>query len=222
MTLAELAVLDWTRLIRGLATAGGGLAGDADRRPAVMMAERMVTRTAREGAHILAWAGTPLDLARVTAGAGRRTRAAFVAGAELAGCGAEIPAGFAQVQRAFAGDGDRRPALIAMFVEAGRRVEQLVEQLELAGATEPVVNVAARELARSLARAHLKPFRPRGEADFDHVRAIAYTSAGKPGDVVAVQRPGLVWHGHVVRKADVVVSERMELLEGSTTTGTGS
>lgn len=207
MTLDEYAVLDWGRLIRGLAQAGSVLAAPGERPAAVTMAERMVQRAAREGAQALAWAGHPLDLARITGGAGAAQRRAFVGGAGLATCGAELPAALAQVQRGFAGDDDRRPALIAMFIEAARRAEQLREQLELAGAGEPVVAAAAAVLARALRTAHVKPDRPRGAVDFDIARAIGYRDHGKPGWIVEVQRPALTWHGHVLRKADVIVSD---------------
>jgi molecular chaperone GrpE (heat shock protein) len=38
------------------------------------------------------------------------------------------------------------------------------------------------------------------------MRATGYV-AGKPGRVVEVARTGLAWHRHVLRKADVIVSE---------------
>ena len=42
--------------------------------------------------------------------------------------------------------------------------------------------------------------------DFDRMRATGYVD-GKPGRVVEVARAGLAWHGNVLRKADVIVSE---------------
>lgn len=204
--LPELAVHDWTKLIRGLTTAGATLPPASERTSAVAMVERMLKRAARDGAQALAWAGQPVQLARVIAGAGAQGRAAFAHSAELAACGGELPAGLLRVARAFDDDNDRRHALVAMFIEAGRRVEQLVEQLEFAAASEPSVEDAARKLASALPRAQLRQFRPRGAADFDRVRAVDYAALGKPGHILEIRRPGLAWHGCVLRKADVVVA----------------
>jgi hypothetical protein len=172
------------------------------------MIDRMLVRAARDGAQALAWAGTPLDLARVTTGAGKRGRARFADRAELAAAPAEVPVVLAQVQRAFAGDDDRAAALVAMFLETGRRAEELADQLALAGQADRALAPAAGALARALPRARLRPFRPRvrSAADFDRMRATGYVD-GAPGRVVQVARAGLAWHGHVLRKADVIVSE---------------
>ena len=225
MTLAELAELDWTRLIRGFAEAATlaeaaagpaqamiespGSAGARSNADALRsMVDRMLVRAARDGAQVLAWAGKRLELRRVTMGAGSRGRARFVERAELATVPAEVPAALAQIHRAFADDADRAPALVAMFLEMGRRAEALVDQLELAGQATPALAPAARALARTLPRARLMPFKPRVRsiADFDRMRATGYVD-GEPGRVVQVARAGLVWHGNVLRKADVIVSE---------------
>ena len=206
MTLAELAALDWTRLIRGFAEAGA-LAEPASSPPQAMI-DRMLVRAAHDGAQVLAWAGKRLDLGRVTAGAGSRGRARFAERAELATAPAEVPVALAQIHRAFADDADRAPALVAMFLEMGRRAEALVDQLELAGQAAAALAPAARALARALPRARHVPFKPRVRsiADFDRVRATGYVD-GEPGRVVQVARAGLAWHGNVLRKADVIVSE---------------
>lgn len=220
LTLTEHAVRDWTRLIRGLTNAGAMLS-DHGREPsgAVAMVARMLKRAVRDGAQALAWAGQPLQLAQVVAGPNRGRRTAFASSAELDACRPQLPAELDRVARAFVDDDDRRPALVAMFIEAGRRAEQLLEQIELAAANDAAVEPAAMVLARALPRAWLKSFKPQGMADFDRVRAVGYVQAGKAGRIVEVRRPGLVWHGHVVRKADVVVSECSELLNGSITIG---
>ena len=172
------------------------------------MIDRMLVRAARDGAQTLAWAGVPLDLARVTIGAGRRGRARFADRAALVTAPAEVPVALAPVQRAFAGDGDRAAALVAMFLETGRRTEELADQLALAGQADRALAPAADALARALPRARLRPFRPRvrSVADFDRMRATGYVD-GEPGRVVQVARAGLAWHGNVLRKADVIVSE---------------
>jgi hypothetical protein len=206
VTLAELAAADWGCLIRGIA--GAGALAEASAGLAQAMIDRMLVRAARDGAQALVWAGKPLDLARVTAGAGKRGRERFIDRAELATVPAEVPVALAQVQRAFAGDADRAEALVAMFLEAGRRAEALVDQLELAGQTDRRLAPAGHALLRTLLRARLRPFRPRmyAIADFDRVRATGYVD-GKPGRIARVARAGLGWHGNVLRKADVIVSE---------------
>lgn len=206
MTLAELAAVDWSCLIRGIA--GAGALAEVSTGPTQAMIDRMLVRAARDGAQALAWAGKPLDLERVTTGAGRRGRARFADRAELATAPAEVPVALAQVQRAFAGDADRAAALVAMFLETGRRAEALADQLELAGQADRALAPAAHALARTLPRARLRPFKPRVRtvADFDRMRATGYVD-GEPGRVVQVPRAGLAWHGNVLRKADVIVSE---------------
>jgi hypothetical protein len=205
--LARLARADWTCLIRGLAEAAAR--AEAAPGPAQAMIDRMLVRAARDGAQVLAWAGRRVALDRVTAGAGARGRARFVERAGLAAAPAEVPVALAQVHRAFAADADRGPALVAMFLETGRRTEALVEQLELAAQADAALAPAARALVRALPRARLRPFRPRvrSVADFDRVRATGYVE-GQPGRVVEVARAGLAWHGNVLRKADVIVSDR--------------
>src|SRR5512140_1188542 len=203
VTLAELAALDWTRLIRGFAEAATlaeaaigpaqampsqampSQAMPSQAMPAQAMIDRMLVRAARDGAQVLAWAGKRLELRRVTLGAGSRGRARFVERAELATAPAEVPAALAQIHRAFADDADRAPALVAMFLEMGRRAEALVDQLELAGQATPALAPAARALARTLPRARLMPFKPRVRslADFDRMRATGYVD-GEPGRVV--------------------------------------
>jgi hypothetical protein len=204
--LAELAATDWTCLIRGIAEAAAR--AEAAPGPAQAMIDRMLVRAAREGAQVLAWAGRPLALDRATTGAGKRGRARFVDRAELATAPAEVPVALVPVHRAFAGDTDRAAALVAMFLETGRRAEGLADQLELASQAEPALALAAGALARTLRRARLRPFRPRlrSLADFDRMRATGYVD-GTPGRVVEVARTGLAWHGNVLRKADVIVSE---------------
>jgi hypothetical protein len=213
VTLAALAAADWTRLIRGFAeaasraeAAAGGAQAQAQAQAQAMI-DRMIVRAARDGAQVLAWAGQPVDTARVTVGAGGRGRARFVERAGLAAAPAEVPAAFAQLHRAFADD-ERGPALVAMFLEAGRRAEALVDQLGLAGQADAALAPAAVALARALPRARLRPFRPRvrSVADFDRVRATGYVD-GAPGRVAQVVRAGLAWQGNVLRKADVIVSE---------------
>lgn len=208
--LAAHAVVDWSRLVRGFADAASALARDGDRPAAALMCERMLVRAAKEGAGALSWAQQPLDLAKLRAGAGSKARLKFAELAELANVPAEVPPTLAQVQRAFAGDDDRAPALVAMFIEAGRRAELLVEQLELAGQAEPAARDAAQALARALPRAQLRAFRPRLRtvADFDRVRATGYEPAARlAGRIAEVKRTGLAWHGNVLRKADVIVFE---------------
>jgi hypothetical protein len=210
--LAELAAADWTRLIRGIAEAGAR--AEAAPGPAQAMIDRMLVRAARDGAQALAWAGRPLVVERVIRGAGKRGRARFVDRAELAAATAtavalgDVPVALVAIARAFADDTDRAGALVAMFLETGRRAEALADQLELARQADPALAPAAHALARSLPRARLRPFRPRvrSAADFDRMRATGYVD-GKPGRVVQVARAGLAWHGHVLRKADVIVSE---------------
>jgi hypothetical protein len=204
--LAKLAALDWACLIRGIA--GTGALAEAHTGPVQAMIDRMLVRTARDGAQALAWAGNPLDLSRVTAGAGRSSRRRFADRAELATAPAEVPVALAQVQRAFDGDPDRAAALVAMFLETARRAEALVDQLELAGQADGALASAADALARTLPRARLRPFRPRlrSVADFDRMRATGYVD-GAPGRVAQVARPGLAWRGNVLRKADVIISE---------------
>jgi hypothetical protein len=219
--LARLARADWAQLIRGIADAGALAEADAgsaqatraqatpaQATPAQAMIHRMLVRAARDGAQALAWAGEPLDLARLAAGAGGRGRARFAARAELLAVPAEVPVALAQIHRAFAGDADRGPAIVAMFLETGRRAEALVEQLELAGQADAALAPAAPALARALPRARLRPFSPRVRsiADFDRVRATGYVE-GEPGRIVQVARAGLAWQGNVLRKADVIVSE---------------
>jgi hypothetical protein len=206
VTLAELAILDWTRLIRGIAEAGA--LAEASPGPSQAMIDRMLVRAARDGAQALAWAGKPLALDRITFGAGGRARAKFAGRAELATAPAEVPVALAQVQRAFAGDADRADALVAMFLETGRRAESLADQLDLAGQADTALAPAARALVRTLPRARLRAFKPRVRsiADFDRMRATGYVD-GEPGRVVEVARAGLAWHGNVLRKADVIVSE---------------
>ena len=210
MTLAELAAIDWTRLIRGIAEAGARAeaAPGATQATTRAMIDRMLVRAARDGAQALAWAGMPLVVERVTAGAGKRGRARFADRAELATAPAEVPVALVPVRRAFDGDADRAAVLVAMFLETGRRAEALADQLELASQADPALAPAALALARSLPRARLRPFRPRvrSAADFDRMRATGYVD-GKPGRVVQVARAGLAWHGNVLRKADVIVSE---------------
>lgn len=204
--LAMLAVIDWTQWIRGIASSAA--VAEAAPGAAQAMSDRMLVRTARDGAQALAWAGHPVDLARLVAGAGKLGRARFAERAQLVAVPAEVPVALAQVQRAFAGDSDRGPALVAMFLETGKKAEQLADQLALAAQAEPALAVAAHALTRALVRARLRPFKPRARslADFDRVRATGYVP-GKPGRVVEVARAGLAWHGHVLRKADVIVSE---------------
>jgi hypothetical protein len=206
--LAELARDDWARLIRGFAEAAA--LAEVAPGPAQAMIDRMLVRAARDGAQALAWAGARLPLDRVTAGTGSRRRARFAERAELAGAPAEVPVALAQIHRAFAADADRGKALVAMFLEAGRRTEALVEQLELAAQAEAALAPAARALVRALPRARLRPFRPRVRsiADFDRVRATGYVD-GEPGRVVEVARAGLAWQGNVLRKADVIVSDSL-------------
>jgi hypothetical protein len=206
VTLAELAATDWTCLIRGIAEAGAR--AETAPGPTQAMIDRMLVRAARDGAQALAWAGMPLALERVTTGAGKRGRARFADRAELATAPAEVPVALVPVHRAFAGDTDRAPALVAMFLETGRRAEGLADQLALASQAAPALAPAARALAYTLPRARLRPFRPRVRtvADFDRMRATGYVD-GKPGRVVQVARAGLAWHGNVLRKADVIVSE---------------
>jgi hypothetical protein len=209
--LAALAVADWSRLVRGYADAAAVFASEGDRAPAYQMCERMLVRAAKEGAGALAWAHHPLALPALVAGAGRRVRAQLAALAELATVPVAVPVAFAQVHRAFADDEAREPALVAMFLEAARKAELLVEQLALAGQTELLARDAADRLERALPRAHLHAFRPRIRtvADFDRVRATGYTDAPArlAGRVAEVTRPGLAWYGHVLRKADVIVFE---------------
>src|SRR5689334_23331190 len=176
------------------------------------LAERMLTRVTRDGAQVLVWFGAPLELAQVATGTRRHAKRAFVERADLARCGGQIPSGFAQLYRAFENDQDRGPALVAMFIEMARRCDQLIEQLELAGASEPDIMRAAGVLRRSLPRAAIRDFKPRVRciADFDRVRAIGYTSAGVPGRIAEVRRTGLIWRSHILRKADVIVSETSE------------
>ena len=223
--LAKLARADWAQLIRGIADAGAlaeAAAGPAQATPAQaqaqaqtqtqtqarLMIDRMLVRAARDGAAALAWAGERLDLARLAAGPGKRGRARFAARAELAAVPAEVPVALAQIHRAFADDADRGPALVAMFLETGRRADALVEQLELAGQADAALAPAARTLARALPRARLRPFSPRVRAiaDYDRVRATGYVD-GEPGRITQVARAGLAWRGNVLRKADVIVSE---------------
>jgi hypothetical protein len=206
VTLAELAAADWTCLIRGIAEAAAR--AEAAPGPAQAMIDRMLVRAARDGAQALAWAGMPLVLPRVTTGAGKRGRARFADRAELATAPPEVPVALVPVSRAFADDADRGGALVAMFLETGRRAEALADQLELASQADPALAPAAAALARSLPRARLRPFRPRvrSAADFDRMRATGYVD-GEPGRVVQVARAGLAWHGNVLRKADVIVSE---------------
>lgn len=217
--LAAHAIVDWSRLVRGVADAAAVLARDGERPAAFLMCERMLVRAAKEGAGALAWAQHPLDLAKLRAGAGGTARAKLAALADLANVPADVPVALAQVQRAFAGDDDRSPALVAMFIEAGRRAELLVEQLELAGQAEPAARDAAQVLSRALPRARLRAFRPRLRtvADFDRVRAIGYVdgatalpgarAAHLAGRIAEIKRTGLAWHGNVLRKADVIVFE---------------
>jgi hypothetical protein len=204
--LAKLARADWTHLIRGFADAAA--LAEATPGPTQAMVDRMLVRAARDGAQILRWAGKPLAVRTLTSGSGGRARARFVERAELATAPAEVPVALAQIQRAFADEADRGPALIAMFLETGRRTEALVEQLRLATQAEAALAPAVRALIRALPRAKLRPFRPRvcSVADFDRVRATGYVD-GKPGRVVEVAREGLAWHGNVLRKADVIVSD---------------
>jgi hypothetical protein len=204
--LAHLAALDWACLIRGIARTGA--LAEACTGPVQAMIDRMLIRTARDGAQALAWAGKPLDLSRVTAGAGRHGRARFADRAAMVTAPAEVPVALAQVQRAFDGDSDRAAALVAMFLETGRRAEALVDQLELAGQADGALASAADALARALPRARLRPFRPRlrSVADFDRMRATGYVD-GAPGRVAHVARSGLAWRGNVLRKADVILSE---------------
>jgi hypothetical protein len=204
--LAELAAADWTCLIRGIAEAGAR--AEAAPGPAQAMIDRMLIRAARDGAQALAWAGRPLVVERVLAGAGKRGRARFVERAELATALGDVPVALVAIARAFADDTDRAGALVAMFLETGRRAEALADQLELARQADPALAPAAHALARSLPRARLRPFRPRvrSAADFDRMRATGYVD-GKPGRVAQVARAGLAWHGNVLRKADVIVSE---------------
>jgi len=206
VTLAGIAAIDWTHLIRGIAHAGA--LAEACPGPAQAMIDRMLVRAARDGAQVLAWAGVPIVLDRVTIGAGKRGRSRFADRAELATVAAEVPVALVQVQRAFAGDADRTAALVAMFLETGRRAEALADQLELAGQAEPALAPAARALVRALPRAGLRPFKPRVRSvvDFDRMRATGYVD-GEPGRVVQVARAGLAWHGNVLRKADVIMSE---------------
>jgi hypothetical protein len=206
VTFADIAAIDWTHLIRGIAQAGA--LAEACPGPAQAMIDRMLVRAARDGAQVLAWAGVPIVLDRVTIGAGKRGRARFADRAELATVAAEVPVALVQVQRAFASDADRAAAFVAMFLETGRRAEALADQLELAGQAEPALAPAAGALVRALPRAGLRPFTPRVRSvvDFDRMRATGYVD-GEPGRVVQVARAGLAWHGNVLRKADVIMSE---------------
>jgi hypothetical protein len=204
--LARLARTDLTQLIRGFADAAA--LAESTPGPAQAMVDRMLVRAARDAAQILAWGGKRVAPRTLTSGAGGRGRARFVERAELATAPAEVPVALAQVHRAFADDPDRRPALVAMFLETGRRTEGLVEQLRLAAQADAALAPSVRALVRALPRARLRPFRPRvrSVADFDRMRATGYVD-GKPGRVVEVAREGLAWHGTVLRKADVIVSD---------------
>jgi len=166
-TLARFARADWTHLIRGFADAAA--LAEAAPGPAQAMVDRMLVRAALDGAQILAWAGKRLALRTVTTGTGGRARARFVARAELATAPAEVPVALAQIHRAFADDADRGPALVAMFLETGRRTESLVEQLRLAAQADAALTPAVRALIRAMPRARIRSFRPRvrSVADFD-------------------------------------------------------
>jgi len=184
---------DWPVVIRGLARAGAALAvpaapaaAAAAAAKATAMAQRMVARWAADGAAGLAW----LD------------------------AGGELPVSLAGVARAFADDDDRGPVAVALFLEAARRAAEVADQLGLAAPLAPQAAAGSRRLHAALRRAYVREFRPRRrrDADFDRVRAVGYVAAAPAGRVVEVRVPGLAWRGHVLRKADVIVSERAEIV----------
>ncbi len=171
------------------------------------MIHRMLVRAARDGAQALAWAGAPLDLARLAAGAGGRGRARFAERAELGAVPAEVPVALAQIHRAFAGDADRGPALVAMFLETGRRAEALVEQLELAGQADAALAPAARALAaRSRARGCDRSRRASARSPTSIACAPPATSTASPAG--SSRSPAPASPGRATcSKADVIVSE---------------
>lgn len=205
---------DWAIVLRGLARAGATLAagGEPPAAKALAMAQRMVARWAVDGAAALAWAGAPLDPAEISRGPGGAARASWFAGLTIP---ADLPPALAAVARAFADDADRGAASIALFLEAARRAAEVADQLGLAAPLAPAAAIAARRLTAALHAARVRGFRPhrRRDADFDRVRAVGYVAAAPAGRVVEVRVPGLAWRGHVLRKADVILSERAEVIE---------
>ncbi len=184
--LVDHARADWAIVLRGLGYAGRELAAPDPPKP-VAMAQRMVARWAADGTAALAWSG---------------------------GADAELPVALTSVARAFDDDADRAAATVALFLEAARRAADVADQLALAAPIAAPAGKAARRLVAALYRARVRPFRPhrRRDADFDRVRAVGYVAVTPIGRVVEVRAPGLAWRGHVLRKADVIISERAEIV----------
>jgi hypothetical protein len=143
------------------------------------MIDRML-RAAREGAQVLAWAGKRLALP-LTSGAAAAARA--VCARRAGDRPAEVPVALAQIHRAFVATRSRA-ALVAMFLETGRRTEALSSSPSRPG---QVPRLRGRALARAAPRP-VRPFRPRpARSPIRPVRATGYVD-GKPGRAVEVAR----------------------------------
>ena len=204
---------DWPALLRRLANAAAPLlrpeppAGPTDE-----MAVRILGRTFSMGVQALAWARVGNPLEDLLHGRGARERGEFLRRAAVPSpLVRALPPELDPVVGAFATDNDEERkgrAIVALFFRHVVLVVESAEQLRSAEQLSARAAECGRAVDAALTRSNVRSYGARrGQPpDLAFVRVVAHDNGRPPGVVVGVRRRGLRYRGHVVRKAEVVLS----------------